>query len=188
MSCPKARGLHKARVNFLLAHPHWRAARRSKALRRHLDRHGYLTPNFADAEMADTQTHVLPRERRGDAIHHCWNLERFSFALGAAALRHYRGRKGRIAISIDGPGRTRAHNTAIQGATDSQHLYYRASDHFKVQIVRWQHETGLTQAQIVALSERYFTAIGNENSGTLHFDSRAGRPGSVRFVTWQGAR
>lgn len=183
MSCPKrTRGAHRRRVNYLLAHPvlayrvrHW------KPLRHHLDYHRYLTPNFAYAEMADSETHRLVSRDR--SIVHAWNLERFARELGK---RRKHGHGKRVAITIDGPSRTKAHNAQVHGAADSRHMHGDASDHFKVQVERWQKETGLSLHEVIAIADRYFTAIGNENSGTLHFDSRPGRAGSVHFTTWVG--
>lgn len=184
MSCPRAvKGRHKGRINRLLNRPATRAARRSKLLRQHLDNHGWLTPNFSSAEMSDTRTHELAD--RGAAIRHCWNLERFARCL---ALRSRRFKGKRVPISIDGPSRTRAHNTAIGGAFDSQHIHCDASDHFVEQVIRWQLATGFSRDTIIHIAAKYFTAIGNEASDTLHFDSRPGKAGTVFFVHWSGER
>lgn len=186
MPCPKAvHGRHRRRVNWLLAHPATVAARHSRLLRRHLDNHGWITPNFSWAEMADTGGTPVPTSLRANAVRHCWQLERFSRALGKARRR---GRGKRVAVTIDGPFRTPAHNAAIGGATASQHMQADASDHFVQQVERWMRETGLSRNTVIALAARYFVAIGNESSNTLHFDSRPGRPGSVRFVHWAGER
>lgn len=188
MPCPKpVGGKQRRRISYLLGHPLLAyRARNWKPLRHHLDRHSYLTPNFADIEMADTQTHEIPELGHGGrhrAIAHAWNLERLSRQL---ARRRRRGHGARVAISIDGPSRTVEHNAQIHGAADSQHTHERASDHFDAQVARWEHETGLSKHEIVDIAARIFTAIGTERSGTLHFDSRPGRPGSVMFVTWAG--
>jgi Peptidase M15 len=183
--CPPARkGKTKRYINHLLARPATRRARRSKTLRRHLDAHGWLTPNFAVSEMADTGTHTLPTAVHAAAVRQCWNLERLARELGKRAP----GKRKRVAISIDGPYRTEAHNRAIHGAVDSQHVHGDATDHFISQVKRWQREANLSLAEVIAIAARIFTAIGNENSGTLHLDSRPGKPGSVRFTTWIGAR
>jgi hypothetical protein len=183
MTCRRAtRGANKRYINYLLAHPATVRARRSKVLRRHLDAHGYVTPNFSWEEMDDSQGPAIPRNLRQNTIRHAWNLERFSRALGK---RTPRGRKlHRVAISVDGPYRTIPHNIQVGGATNSRHTYADASDHFKEQVARWRRETGLSEQQIIRIAERHFTAIGNETSGTLHFDSRPGKRGSVSFVTW----
>lgn len=187
MACPKAtHGRHRLRINFLLAHPATRAARNSKVLAQHLDNHGYLTPHFAVDEMADTITGALPPSVRPAAIHHCWNLERFSRALVLNAHRRVGHRH--VMVVINGPYRTRGHNATIHGAVDSQHVHGDATDHFKAEVEAWSRETGLSEAEIIRIAKRYFTAIGNENSGTLHFDSRPGKPGSIIFTTWQGVR
>ena len=187
MACPKAvKGRHRRRVNRLLDRPATRAARRSKVLRKHLDRHGYITPNFAWSEMADTGGIPVPAHLHRNAIRHCWNLERFARRLGKADRR--KPRRKRVAIVIDGPYRTPAHNRAVGGAQYSRHMQADATDHFRSQVDRWQRETGLSKTQIIRIAERCFTAVGNETSGTLHVDSRPGAKGSVRFVTWIGAR
>jgi hypothetical protein len=187
MPCPEKRsGQHRRRINYLLKHPWNSRARRSDPLRRHLDAHGYLTPNFQRSEMADTITQEIPEKGHGGIERdreHCWNLERFARRLGR---KRRRGHGKRVAISIDGPSRTSEHNAEIHGAEDSQHIHERASDHFVAQVARWEHETGLSKQEIVNLACKDFTAIGTENSGTLHFDSRPGRKGSVLFVTWAG--
>lgn len=186
MSCPRAtHGIHKLRINHLLQRPATRGARRSRVLRRHLDNHGYLTPNFSRAEMADTESHWLPRALWPAAIRHCWNLEAFSRDLARSSFR-FRGK--RVPISIDGPTRTVLHNTAVHGAADSQHIHGDASDHFEAQVARWQLATGFTRGTIIRIAARHFTAIGNEASNTLHVDSRPGKPGTVFFVHWLGEK
>jgi hypothetical protein len=185
MPCPKAvKGRHKRRINFLLTRPATRMARNSKALRQHLDNHGWLTPNFSVHEMADTITGQLPCSKR-PAIRHCWNLESFSRAL-AVASRRFKGK--RVPVQINGPSRTPIHNEAVGGARDSQHMHCCASDHFESQVNAWQHATGLSRNEIIRVAARYFTAIGNEASNTLHFDSRPGKPGTVFFVHWSGEK
>lgn len=166
-----------------ITHPWTRAARHSRAARRWLDRHGQITPHFSWAEMADTRGPQVPRHLRPNAIRHAWNLERFRHKLAAHAKRRHRRFSG---VSIDGPYRTVEHNLEIGGATDSQHLYADATDHFQGQVTRWGQETGLSRAEILRIAESLFRGVGNENSGTLHLDSRTGP--IARFVTWQGAR
>jgi hypothetical protein len=152
------------------------AARKSPALKRHCARHGFLTPNYRVQEMADTGTGFLPHPVRGAARRHCFNLERLRHALGDVAVR------------IDGPYRTHAHNVAVGGASLSRHVQGDASDHFAVtcdQIVKRSPRVN-SKAELVALAETIFPGVGNENSGTLHLDSR---PGAwVRFVTWNRSR
>lgn len=160
-------------------HPWTRAARRSPQLRRQLDREGKITPHFAWSEMADTGGTPVPRSLRRNAIRHCWNLERLRHQLALAARHHHQRFSG---VSIDGPFRTPAHNRTVGGASESRHLFADASDHFVTQVSRWQRETGLSRAEILAICDRIFKGMGNETSGTLHLDSR---PGPIaRFVHW----
>lgn len=174
---------HGHSVAWKRAHPWTAAARHSPQLRRALDAQGLVTPHFSWAEMADTGGTPVPQHLRRNAIRHCWQLERLRHELAEAARKHGRKFNG---ISIDGPYRTAAHNVAVHGARFSQHLLACATDHFIVQVTRWSRETGLTKGQIVALCQRIFRGVGNENSGTLHLDSRSGP--IARFVTWIGQR
>lgn len=130
--------------------------------------------------MADTRGVPVPGSLRGNAIRHCWNLERFSVAMAKKG----RTKRKRIAIRIDGPYRTPQHNRDIGGASLSRHMSADASDHFLDQVNGWIRATGLSRSRIIAIARRYFTAVGNETSGTLHLDSRPGKAGSVNFVTW----
>lgn len=156
--------------------PYLTAARSSPALRRYCDRFHHLTPHFTYAEMADTQSRMLPPNVREDARKHCFNLER---------LKH---RLGGISIHIDGPYRTREHNNAIHGAIDSRHVHGDATDHFAATVDGWVKASPVVNSRldVLKIAEEIFTGVGNENSGTLHVDSRPGP--KVRFVTWIGAR
>jgi hypothetical protein len=166
-----------------ITHPWTAVARHSPAARRWLDRHRLITPHFSWAEMADTRGPAVPKNLRKNAIRHAWNLERFRHQLELHAKRRGRRFSG---VSIDGPYRTPAHNREIGGAVASQHMQATATDHFQGQVSRWAQETGLTRGQILTLAEKIFRGVGNENSGTLHLDSRKGP--IARFVTWQGSR
>lgn len=178
MACPRAKsGRHKDRINKLLARPWTHTARASRVLRRHLDAHGYITPHFRWSDMADTRGPAVPKHLRGNAIRHCWNLER---------LRH---RLGGVPIVIDGPYRTYQHNREIGGAYNSRHTYADASDHFLAQVERWTRQSLKVRSRgdVVNMASRVFAkgGVGNETSGTLHLDSRGYR---ARFVTWTAAR
>lgn len=176
MACPLATGRGSRRINRYIRHPWWHRARVSGALRRHLDAHGYITPHFSWHDMADTRGVPVPSYLRGNAIRHCWNLER---------LRH---RLGGVPITIDGPFRTVEHNRSIGGAQNSRHTFADASDHFVAQVDRWvQQSPARSRAEVVAIAESVFASggVGNETSGTLHLDSRGYK---ARFVTWAAAR
>jgi hypothetical protein len=187
MPCPKApKGEpHAHIINERLQHPNTHVSRNSKILRAHLDRHGYVTPNFTWREMGDTGGAPVPPALRPNTIRHCWSLEHFAHMLAAHAKHGHpaHGHK-RIPISVDGPYRTESHNRAIGGAPLSQHVQADASDHFVAQVNLWEHLTGLTKMEIVEIAYTVFPGVGNETSGTLHLDSRPGRPGEFRFVTW----
>lgn len=178
MPCPKATsGRYKDRINYLLARPWTLEARSSRVLRAHLDKHGYITPHFSWREMADTGGVPVPSYLRGNAIRHCWNLERFRHKLGGVGIR------------IDGPYRTVPHNRTIGGSSQSRHTFADASDHFRDQVDRWVRESPKvsSRAGVLAIADKVFSSggVGNETSGTLHFDSRGYR---ARFVTWTAAR
>lgn len=185
MPCPTPPA-SRPRLRKLHAEPWSKAAKRSPALAEWCSQHGYLTPNFTVKDMADTGTHGLPLDVRSNARRHCFDLEVLRHELGKLAGRP-------VPITIDGPFRTREHNAAIHGASDSRHVHGDASDHFIAQVARWaraiqrRHEPiDSARARVVALCERIFSGVGNENSGTLHLDSRPGP--WVRFVTWVGVR
>lgn len=154
------------------------AATRSPAARRWLDDHDYVTPHFSWSEMACTDGTAVPRSLRRNAIRHAWRLELF---------RH---RLGDVSIDIDGPYRTPSRNRAVGGASASRHVQADATDHFIGQVDRWVRQSPkvASRAGVVALAGRTFVTVGNETSGTLHLDSRPGRVGSVRFVTWAAGR
>lgn len=178
MSKARARA-RKRYIAHLMRYPWSRRARRSRILRQHLDAHGQITPHFAWSEMADTGGVPVPARLRPNAIRHCWQLERFRRRLAKKANQRKRTFSG---IHIDGPYRTPAHNVAVGGAKYSQHMNACATDHFVTQVRRWQAETGLSQAEVVAIANSIFRGLGNETSGTLHLDSRTGP--RARFVTW----
>ena len=99
-------------------------------------------------------------------------------------------RLGDVAVSIDGPYRTPARNRAVGGAARSRHIEADASDHYLQQVDRWIRQSPKlrSRADVVRIAEQTFVAVGNETSGTLHVDSRPGKVGSVRFVTWAAGR
>lgn len=157
-------------------HPWTHRARTSRSFRKWLDAHGYITPHFTWADMADTRGVPVPSSLRANAIRHCWNLERLRHALGD------------IPIVIDGPYRTTQHNREIGGASQSRHTFADASDHFVGQVDRWvrQSPNARTRGDVVRIADKVFASggVGNETSGTLHLDSRGWR---ARFVTWMAA-
>lgn len=174
----------RPRLRKLAREPWTPAARSSPALAKWCGSHGYLTPNFAIIEMADTQTRKLPLELRSAARRHCFALEQ---------LRHWLAEEAGkpVAVTIDGPTRTRQHNRSVHGAIDSQHVHGCASDHFDAQVRRWV--AAIQRHGEVYMSARHrlklkcddlFTGVGNEGSGTFHLDSRPGA--HVDFTTWVG--
>lgn len=167
---------HHKRINRLLKKPWSAEARGSKVLREFLNSRGYCTPNFTWDEVGSNRGDPIPGNLRRNAIRHAWNLERFRHALGD------------VPMSIDGPYRTAAYNREIGGASLSRHIQADASDFFANQIDRWiRHSKKInSKADVLRIANRIFAkgGVGNENSGTLHVDSRGYR---ARFVTWNAA-
>jgi len=160
-------------LRSLIEHPWSFAARVSPAARRWCDRHGYVTPHFSWESYACSDGTPVPAELRANAIKLHWRLE---------VVRH---KIGDLPISVDGPYRTVARNRAVGGAPDSRHIHADAADFFVQQIGVWvQHSPKLgSRDDVVRLAENIFSdgGVGNENSGTLHVDSRGFK---VRFITW----
>jgi hypothetical protein len=156
----------------------WAAsARASRALRKHLDAQGLVTPNFAWTEFAchDPQRTPVPPELRANTIRLCWLLE---------TLRH---ELGDVPMSIESGYRTQAWNKHVGGAADSRHTHGDAADFLAGQIDHWcGHGTVPNRAAVVAIASRIFSSggVGNETSGTLHVDARGWK---ARFVTWIAA-
>jgi len=155
------------------------AARTNPALRDWLDGHGYITPHFSwdsyrGHDPARTQ---VPRGLMGNAIRLHWDLERFRHALGD------------VAMTVDGPYRTIAHNREVGGAEGSRHTQADGADFFLSQVDEWVAASPKvnTRSDVVDVADRIFSSggVGNENSGTLHVDSRGYRS---RFTTWTRAR
>lgn len=146
-------------------------ARSSRRLRKYLDAHGYITPNFTWASYACTDGTPVPRSLRRNAIRFHWRLER---------LRHD---LGDIPVIVDGPYRTPARNRAVGGASLSRHMSADAGDIYLAQVLRWVRQSPhlRTRTDAVRLAERLFDGVGNETSGTLHLDTRGW---IARFVTW----
>jgi uncharacterized protein YcbK (DUF882 family) len=99
-------------------------------------------------------------------------------------MRH---RLSDVEMTIDSGYRTREHNTAVHGASDSRHMYGDAADFFVGQVDDWiRLGTARNRADVLAIADRIFAkgGLGNETSGTLHVDARGWR---ARFVTWIAA-
>jgi peptidase M15-like protein len=163
----------------LIANPWKLTARRSKALRAHLDAHGYITPHFTWSSYACSDGTPVPGELRSNAIRLHWRLE---------LLRH---RLGDLPMVVDGPYRTKARNIAVGGASDSRHVHADAADFFVAQVDGWvahgrANGGPKSRGDVLRLASRTFYngGLGNENSGTLHVDARGCK---ARFVTWVAA-
>lgn len=161
--------------------PWTRAARRSPALRRWCDRHGYITPHFSWRSYACVDGTRVPLGLRD-------NARRLHFAL--ERLRHELGDQ---AIHVDGPYRTPKRNREVGGAQMSRHVQADGADLFKEQVDRLAQgirrpgeDLADARMRVVRIAERIFTGVGNEGSGTLHVDTRPGP--KARFVTWRRAR
>lgn len=175
---PKSRPLLRSYAQ----HPWTLAARKSPALRRWCDRHGYITPHFTWKSYACQDGTPVPKSLRANAIRLHWRLE---------LLRH---RLGDVPMTVDGPYRTRARNIAVGGAPLSRHVQADGADFFEVQVNRWAEHirkhgesTGHARTRVLAIASRTFYngGVGNETSGTLHLDARGIK---ARFVTWRPAR
>jgi Peptidase M15 len=165
------------RVQKLYNKPWGLRASASPALRRYLDAQGRVTPHFAWSEFACHDAHKtpVPANLRPKTIRLCWLLEK---------MRH---RLSDVEMTIDSGYRTREHNTAVHGASDSRHMYGDAADFFVGQVDDWiRLGTARNRADVLAIADRIFAkgGLGNETSGTLHVDARGWR---ARFVTWIAA-
>jgi len=89
---------------------------RARRFKRRLWEHGYVTPNYTRAEAASHDGVDVPSELRSACQRQGLHLER---------VRHGCGDKPLPVLSWY---RSRSWNAANGGATDSQHLYARASD------------------------------------------------------------
>lgn len=166
-------------VYALLRKPWTLAARTNPRVRAYLDAHGYITPNFTWASYAgnDAAKTPVPRILKPNAIRLHWDLERFRHELGD------------VPMTVDGPYRTAAHNREVGGASLSRHVQADAADFFLAQVDQWVARSPKLahRGDVVAVADRIFASggVGNENSGTLHVDSRGYRS---RFTTWVATR
>lgn len=164
---PKTRPI----LRRLIQRPWTAGARNSPAVRKWLDDHGYITPHFSWSSYAceDAQHTPVPGNLRPNAIRLHWKLEELRHALGDKPM------------TVDGPYRTPAHNKAVGGASDSRHIHADGADFFLAQVQSWG-----SRAHVLAVADQVFAdgGMGNENSGSLHVDSRGYR---ARFVTWTPA-
>lgn len=171
---PQASG----RVQKLHGKPWTMQARANRAMRKHLDSQGQVTPHFTWAEFAcqDAAKTPVPPNLRANTIRLCWLLEK---------MRH---QLGDVPMSIDSGYRTPAHNREVGGASDSRHTHADAADFFVAQVDRWVAQgTAPSRAAVLAIANRIFATggLGNETSGTLHVDARGFK---ARFVTWVAAK
>jgi hypothetical protein len=156
----------------------WKAqARASRAVRKHLDAQGRVTPHFTWDEFAcqDAQRTPVPANLRANTIRLCWLLEK---------LRH---QLGDVPLSIDSGYRTPEHNKEVGGASKSRHMHGDAADFFANQVDRWIAQgTAKDRAAVLTIANRIFAVggLGNETSGTLHVDARGLK---ARFITWVAA-
>jgi hypothetical protein len=175
---PRSRPLLRA----LIRAPWSAHARRSPAVRRWCDEHGFITPHFSWRSYACADGTPVPPELRPNAVRLHWRLE---------LLRH---RLGDVPMTVDGPYRTPARNRAVGGAAGSRHVHADGADFFTDQVDAWAmhlrrhgETVGAARARVLALAEQTFYdgGVGNETSRTLHLDARGTR---ARFVTWVASR
>ena len=100
-------------------------ARRSRALRKELDRRGLITPHFTWTSYACTDGTPVPPDLRANAIRLHWRLE---------LMRH---RLGDQPMVVDGPYRTVKRNREVGGAANSRHIHADGADFFVQQVDRW---------------------------------------------------
>lgn len=167
---PKRRPL----LRQLARRPWTLRARTSPALRKWCDAHGYVTPHFSWRSYACQDGTAVPRSLKPNAIRLHWRLE---------LMRH---RLGDVSMTVDGPYRTRARNTAVGGARDSRHVHADAADFFVGQIDGWVKRSRRLKSRgdVIRIAERCFAngGVGNEGAtGTLHVDARGRK---ARFVSW----
>jgi hypothetical protein len=124
--------------------------------RRWLHRHGYLTPHFRLSEAACKDGTPVPKALIHGARDHAFALER---------LRH---RLGDRPIQIISWYRHPAYNRRIRGASRSQHLTGKATDHPQA----WVEDAGRAQVQAAANAVFAKGGVGIYPGGSMHFDSR----------------
>jgi len=138
----------------------WRKrARWSRVFRRELNKAGLITPHFSwkDAECSDGSK--VPRDLKGKARRHAWDLERF---------RHSIGDKPIDPISWY---RTYLYNRKVGGAGQSKHMQALATDYSKQTIEK------VGRAKWFKSAEKIFAngGVGDYPAGSGHLDSRGYR-------------
>lgn len=158
MATTYPRGLPR-RYRRLWRKPWARRAPLVFGFRRWLQRHGYLSPHFTLAEAASKDGTPVPRRLLRAARNHAFRLERVRHALGDQP------------IPIISWHRSPAHNAAVGGASQSQHLKARATDHPR----EWVERVGRFRFDRVA--DRIFKdgGVGRYPAGSVHLDSRGWR-------------
>jgi hypothetical protein len=153
--------------------PWTRAARMSPGARKWCDKHGFISPHFSWESYRGSDGTAVPAELRVNARRLHWRLE---------LMRH---RLGDQPMTIDGPYRTAKRNKEVGGAPKSRHVQADGADFFLDQVNEWIANSPKLRDRddvLAIASETFFNGgVGNENSGTLHVDSRGSK---VRFITW----
>lgn len=144
-------------------HPWWRRSRLSWGFRRWLLGHGFLTPHFAIREAGGQGRHplgtALPKSMYRRAQVHAFRLER---------LRH---RTGDRPVRILSWYRNPAHNEAVGGVSNSQHLNGIATD-FSSNYVA---SVGRSRFDKICNWIWKLGGFGHYPSGSAHTDSRGYR-------------
>lgn len=154
-----------------IRHPWSRARRKALGrlgryrLRRFLNKHGHITPNFTWAEAKSKPNPYEPRgkrvplTKRRRCIKHAWNLER---------VRH---RVGDQPLSFLSWYRSPVHNKFVGGASQSRHMEADATDFTPSTI----HRIG--RSKLMAALDIVFWngGVGDYPSGAVHCDSRGYR-------------
>lgn len=140
-------------------YPYGRRARHSRAFKKWLWQHGYVTPHFTRNEWRCHDGTPVPKALRKNAQRHGFMLERFRHRLGDKPLR---------AISFY---RTAEYNRRIGGATLSRHVQADASDFSKSTV------DGFGSRHFFAVADKLWGngGVGQYPGGSAHTDSRGYR-------------